>query len=247
MARFFSKIRQRLLNSNRFTRYLLYAVGEILLVVLGILIALQVDTWNEDRKDRVVAAKNREALRADLTRDTALIRKSLGHARQDSAILGAITRRISRQDITLDTLVYLARYRFNPWIFTQVAFHNNTYNSLLATGELKKLPESLQDRLMELNSLKENYNLQTRADVGIYLDNTIQYTRKYPFSDVGHIDPDSRLADVIWEQATLVDLGRELNSLIGVKYSNYYAHIPALEEIVFKTEALLDELGPLVP
>ena len=97
---------------------------------------------------------------------------------------------------------------------------------------------------MELNSLKENYNLQTRADVGIYLDNTIQYTRKYPFSDVGHIDPDSKLADVIWEQATLVDLGRELNSLIGVKYSNYYAHIPALEAILYKTDSVLGALGP---
>lgn len=247
MARFFSKIRQRLLSGsfgtkNRAIRYFLYALGEILLVVLGILIALQVDTWNEERKDRAIAGKNIVALRADLIRDTALIRKSLGHAWQDSAILGSITRRISRPEITLDTLVYLARYRFNPWIFTQVAFHNNTYNSLLATGELKKLPESLQDRLMELNSLQEYYSLQTRADVGIYLDNTIQYTRKYPFSDVGHINPDSKLAEIIWEQATLADLGKELNSLIGVKYSNYHAHIPALEEILSKTEAVLDEL-----
>ena len=52
MARFFSKIRQRLLNSKSFTRYLWYALGEILLVVIGILIALQLDNLNEDKKDR---------------------------------------------------------------------------------------------------------------------------------------------------------------------------------------------------
>ncbi|MDM9632664.1 hypothetical protein [Robiginitalea aurantiaca] len=50
MLRFFRQIRQRLLTDNKFSKYLLYAVGEILLVVIGILIALQVDNWNENRK-----------------------------------------------------------------------------------------------------------------------------------------------------------------------------------------------------
>lgn len=49
MLRFFRQIRQRLLIENRISKYLLYAVGEILLVVIGILIALQIDNWNENR------------------------------------------------------------------------------------------------------------------------------------------------------------------------------------------------------
>ncbi len=52
MLRFFRQIRQRLLTENRFSKYLLYAVGEILLVVIGILIALQINNWNEERKLR---------------------------------------------------------------------------------------------------------------------------------------------------------------------------------------------------
>lgn len=48
----FRKIRRRLLSDRRLGRYFLYAVGEILLVVIGILIALQVDNLNEDKKDR---------------------------------------------------------------------------------------------------------------------------------------------------------------------------------------------------
>ena len=52
MLRFFRQIRQRLLTDNKFSKYLLYAVGEILLVVVGILIALQIDNWNENRNDR---------------------------------------------------------------------------------------------------------------------------------------------------------------------------------------------------
>lgn len=49
MISLFRKIRQKLLKQNRVTQYLAYAVGEIVLVVIGILIALQVNTWNQQR------------------------------------------------------------------------------------------------------------------------------------------------------------------------------------------------------
>lgn len=49
MISFFRNIRQRLLSQNRVTRYIAYALGEIFLVTIGILIALQVNTWNENR------------------------------------------------------------------------------------------------------------------------------------------------------------------------------------------------------
>lgn len=57
MISFFRKVRQKLLSQNRVTRYLVYALGEIVLVTIGILIALQINTWNEQRKD-----SNREKL-----------------------------------------------------------------------------------------------------------------------------------------------------------------------------------------
>lgn len=52
MFTLFKRIRERLLQSRQFSRYLLYALGEVLLVVIGILIALQINNWNEDRKNR---------------------------------------------------------------------------------------------------------------------------------------------------------------------------------------------------
>lgn len=51
MIKFFRKIRQRLLSENKFSKYLLYALGEIVLVVIGILIALRINNWNEERKN----------------------------------------------------------------------------------------------------------------------------------------------------------------------------------------------------
>jgi hypothetical protein len=52
MLTFFRRIRKTLLGSGATGKYLLYAIGEILLVMIGILLALQVNNWNESRKDR---------------------------------------------------------------------------------------------------------------------------------------------------------------------------------------------------
>jgi hypothetical protein len=52
MIKFFRKIRQKMLTENKFSKYLLYAIGEIILVVIGILIALQINNLNEERKNR---------------------------------------------------------------------------------------------------------------------------------------------------------------------------------------------------
>jgi hypothetical protein len=49
MIKFFRKIRNTMLNENKFSRYTFYALGEIILVVIGILIALQINNWNEQR------------------------------------------------------------------------------------------------------------------------------------------------------------------------------------------------------
>ena len=53
MIKFFRKIRQQLLVENKTGKYFKYAIGEIVLVVIGILIALQINTWNEEREDKI--------------------------------------------------------------------------------------------------------------------------------------------------------------------------------------------------
>lgn len=59
MIKFFRHIRQTMINENRFSKYLLYATGEIVLVVIGILFALQINNWNEQK---IVTEKERHAL-----------------------------------------------------------------------------------------------------------------------------------------------------------------------------------------
>jgi hypothetical protein len=66
---FFRRIRQKLLTEKKFSRYLLYAFGEIVLVVIGILIALQINNWNESRKIRAQEITQLKNFQEDLSLD----------------------------------------------------------------------------------------------------------------------------------------------------------------------------------
>ena len=66
MIKFFRKIRHRLLTENKFSKYLVYAIGEIILVVIGILIALQINNWNEKHQAQNKMVSNFQNLIEDL-------------------------------------------------------------------------------------------------------------------------------------------------------------------------------------
>ena len=66
MIKIFRKIRQRLITENKFSKYLIYAIGEIILVVIGILIALSINNWNEARKTKIVELELLQNIQTDL-------------------------------------------------------------------------------------------------------------------------------------------------------------------------------------
>ena len=70
MIRFLRQIRYKLLAEKNVRRYLFYALGEIVLVVLGILIALQIDNWNEGNRSRKAISEALMEVREDLVIDT---------------------------------------------------------------------------------------------------------------------------------------------------------------------------------
>jgi hypothetical protein len=73
----FRKDRKRLADDNQFFKYLKYAVGEIVLVVLGILIALQINNWNENQKKEAKAITDLLNLKEALNDDIASIESNL--------------------------------------------------------------------------------------------------------------------------------------------------------------------------
>ena len=69
MLRFLRRIRRKLIDNGNLKKYSIYAIGEILLVVIGILIALQINNWNEGQKSQKAKKEKYAAIIADLDRD----------------------------------------------------------------------------------------------------------------------------------------------------------------------------------
>ena len=112
MIKFFRKIRQKLLVENRFNKYLLYAIGEIVLVVIGILIALQINNWNENRKNSIKINDALKALRYDLVKDSILIKRHLNFTEKEIDFVKTSLDKIRDQSSKVDTLIKVAKSKF---------------------------------------------------------------------------------------------------------------------------------------
>ncbi len=215
---------------------------ETLAVVVGILAAFALENWNDERKEGKAAQGYEQALVADLVLDTIQLNQSLGLLVSDTTQLWDFIRRMSDDKVKLETLIQIARFEFNPWMYAGVTFNTSTYRSLGSTGNLGMLDQWLQKSLLELNELQQEYSASMNLDVRSYLDQLNFYTQKYPFNDQGHIDPDSKLSDVIWEGAQFRQLGIDLNSIVAYKLVIDQSSIDLLLELQEKNRAILEEL-----
>ena len=77
MIKFFRKIRQKLLSENKFSKYLIYAIGEIVLVVIGILIALNINNRNEFNKSYKETINNLNQVKYELEQDIAFFKSEI--------------------------------------------------------------------------------------------------------------------------------------------------------------------------
>ncbi|MBT8298078.1 MAG: hypothetical protein KJO52_07070 [Maribacter sp.] len=83
MINFFRKIRRKLADDNQFFKYSRYAIGEIVLVVIGILLALQINNWNEDYKESQAIKNVLYEIREDLIQDKAELERNIELSTQD--------------------------------------------------------------------------------------------------------------------------------------------------------------------
>jgi hypothetical protein len=156
MLTFFRKIRKSLIDNSSAKKYLLYAIGEITLVVIGILIALQINNWNEWRKDRNAEKSLYINLTYVLESDLAELERVIGLLEsgilaQEKIIkssLSDIKREHSKQQI-LELIRQLNRSGFsffpNSGLFDQIT--NNNQIDLIQSSSLRLQIIELYDRL----------------------------------------------------------------------------------------------------
>ncbi len=144
MIKFFRKIRQQLLTENKIGKYLLYAIGEILLVMVGILLAFQVNQWNENNKNEKLEYKLLKEVETSLKSDLDLIinnknfqEEIINH--QDSFILWLESTQASHDSII----------RKSYW-YTYFTPYEGAYETLKQLGMTRIQNDSLRNQISKL-------------------------------------------------------------------------------------------------
>ncbi|WP_149275102.1 DUF6090 family protein [Pareuzebyella sediminis] len=155
MIKFFRKIRQKTLTENKFGKYLTYAIGEIILVVIGILIALQINNWNTNKSNLKESNEFVARLKAEVKSNIGFtqeeIKKKENQRRSSLAILKMVGEDITKlSSKTLDSLINISMANGN------MEFKNGTLNEGLNTGKVALIKsDSLKTILYGLPSLVE--------------------------------------------------------------------------------------------
>jgi hypothetical protein len=186
MIKFFRKIRHRLLIENKIRKYLIYAIGEIALVAVGILIALSVNNWNEGNKDRAFELKMLTEILGALESDISYYQRMEKRLFKLDSAANAFINLVHEKRVFKDTLYKNGRSR---WYFlrTGVNLQYNTgpYEALKSSGLNRISNDSLLKALINFydfdfkryNNLFEYYDKSYDRDV-----ETLKSFRNKPFT-----------------------------------------------------------------
>jgi hypothetical protein len=164
MIAFFRKIRHNLLRENKVSRYLLYALGEIILVMVGILLAMHINNLNEESKNRGRERAYVQSLVADLKQDVTVMKQVIDYNflkihGLDS--LSAFHRRDLSTPVLNDSLHLLfAKYVSNLSMFQR---NDRTLQQLESTGDYILLKREVSDSLSLFIQLAGNVEAQGEA------------------------------------------------------------------------------------
>lgn len=149
MINFFRKARKEMANNNNAIKYIRYAIGEIILVVLGILIALQINTWTKEKENKKKEVFYLQGLKEDLKQDVVALEKSIEFEEMISATTNRILNTFHQDDsfsmndkIIADLNVLMASSTPNT--------HTTIFEELNSTGQIGLISaDSLRNQIIQ--------------------------------------------------------------------------------------------------
>ncbi len=240
MIKFFRKIRQNLLTENKFSKYLIYAIGEIILVVIGILIALSINNWNQEKQQKKVLNNIYATIKADLQQDIKNIDKIVNSSQSiENDYLAIINKTRKKEDFkNCKNCIYV------NFGFPEIKLRKNgsellqNYNQQNNTSS-DSLSIKLNSLYIDLtNNISVNLKELT-ANTDSFLEN-IKYTQPW-LADLNFSGPTTYSDGFI--KYALTDIG--YRNTTKIHYEMYYkSYIPHLKEYRTKSLeiiALIDE------
>lgn len=153
MIKFFRKIRQNLLSEGKTGKYFKYAVGEIVLVVIGILIALQLNNLNDERKTENLRQVYYKQLLQDFEKDKAYIKEHSSIIDSNMVKVKAFKEIYNQPNQPIFQII--SESTNLDWAFRNVQFKSNTISTLENTGDVKLIPPNIREKLISLEKYKE--------------------------------------------------------------------------------------------
>jgi len=156
MIKFFRKIRQKLVTENKFSKYLIYAIGEIVLVVIGILIALSINNWNENHKNQSKEKTVLSAIHNEFTINKSQLDTVTFYHKLALESCGKLISMfpLDRKRHNLDTIAKHLEYSVQTWTFNPsqssiVGLINSSSIDIIRNEELRELLVSWQDFVLD--------------------------------------------------------------------------------------------------
>ncbi len=172
MIPFFRKLRRDFARQGNSAKYLRYAIGEIVLVVIGILIALQINNWNESKKKHASSVQQLQTIAQNLEED--LIQLNSMKQFTDTTLL--YSDLLSRQFQTLDP-VDSRTSKYILWLVLEKQTNPNKsgYETLTSSGGIGNIPLKIKELLFEYHNGLDN--IEAREEIS----NTFIKNRYEPY------------------------------------------------------------------
>ncbi len=174
MIKFFRRIRQNLLTENKTGKYFKYAIGEIVLVMIGILLALQVSNWNQERKDRISERKLLDNIHRDFIQNKVSFDsvKAINYRG-----LNALEKMVALFPLNSDTLKYAAYKKYN--LDLDIVIYS-PYSSSVESAVNSNSLQLIQDKILQkyLVSWKDVL-LDYQEDEKVYIDYLTDFYMPY--------------------------------------------------------------------
>ncbi len=234
MIRFFRTIRQGLLAQGRIARYLTYAVGEIILVVIGIFLALQLNNWNNDRKRTEQELGLLVEMRQNLVNDLEDCRDNIASQERWGRAQVAVLEQLEQRMPFHDSL----RFHYANLVgATTLTMNTSAYDNLKSIGFDLIRNDSLRGAITGLYSERYRFVAMTESQFDVHLQMVDLAPQVY----------NKLVVDTVWKSATPLDLDALMNDdgFKGVLRMNRFTK-GFMAQIYWNIEVQIQELIALI-